>query len=71
MPSDRLIPQAGSLRIGGPAPFATVRGAQYALAGEYDHAAISGYYWLLYHNIQHGGGDTPADASPPARATSY
>ena len=54
-----------------PAPFATVRGAQYALAGEYDHAAISGYYWLLYHNIRHGGGDTPADASPPARTTAY
>lgn len=37
-------------RPGAPEPFLVSQSARYALVDEFDHAAISGYYWLLYRN---------------------
>jgi hypothetical protein len=42
-----------------PDPFVVVRDAHYALVAEYDHAALSGYYWMLYRNTWSGSGGTP------------
>ena len=37
-------------RPGPPEPFLVSQSARYALVAEFDHAAISGYYWMLYRN---------------------
>lgn len=36
------------------------QGNRYALAAEFDHAAISGFYWALYRNVE--AGESPASA---------
>ena len=42
--------------------------ARYALAAEFDHAAISGFYWAVYRRADAGSGAPSGEGSPdPAR----
>jgi hypothetical protein len=46
-------------------------GNRYELAAEFDHAAISGFYWALYRNASAGGrpAESPTSSAPRRRMT--